>query len=148
MTVHTDLVSAFGTDLAAAGVVTEAAAVYSGRRPQRVRRTDLEVWVELVERAEEGTGLQRVTRHGYLLHLRGAPTNAGSGGTGDAQQRVVEAAAETIVARYHGALPSALGGALSGTLSACSAQIEDVDEEPDDDERASLAVRVDLWEAA
>lgn len=148
MTVHTDLVTAFGTDLLAAGVVTSAAHVYGGRRPGRVTNTALEVWVELNEREEVGTGSQRITRHVYMLHLRAAPRNAGAGGVGNEQLLVAEAAAETIVARYHGELPSTLGGALGGSLVSARAALEDPDEDPEETKVQSLLVRVELEEAA
>lgn len=148
MSTHTSLEAALKTDLVSAGVVTAEAQVYSGRRPQKVTRSDGEVWVERLPTEQIGRGLHRVTRHPYLIHVIGRPSNAGPAGTGEAQLETVEAKAETLVDRYDGTLPSEISDALSGTLVGVLAREESADEDPDDAKRHSFSIRVEITEAA
>ncbi len=85
---HAAIVTAgiWAADLVTAGVVTAAGAVYDGRRPQGVTRTDREVWIETVNGEPFGRGFQGFQSYPYLLHVRIAgPGNVGPDRTGSAK---------------------------------------------------------------
>lgn len=145
MSFHSALVAAWPADLVTAGVVSVAAAVYVGRRPQGVPRQDAEVWLERVGVEERGGGLQRVHAHQYLAHVRGGPTNAGGKRTGEAQVTAVEALQRLLVARYDGTRRLYSSTGLSN-LVAWAAVEERPDFDPEDQTVLDGVVRVTVLE--
>lgn len=112
---------------------------YAGRRRRTVTRTDGEVWIEPLPNEDVGTGLQRLTRRPYMVHVLSPTTNRGGAGAGAAQIAEVEVEQRAIVA------------ALNGTRSMHSADArivgiaaEDVslDADPEDPKRVEGTVRV------
>jgi len=138
---HSSLIGAsvWPADLVTAGVVAVAAAVYDGRRPQKMQRQDVEVWVERQAASISGSGLHPVDVHPYLLRVRGRANNPGHDGTGRAAFTVVESHLQTIIRRYDGALLFA--STFSGMLP-CEASEESVDTDPADEETLEAVVRV------
>lgn len=144
MSFHSSLIATavLPTDLLSAGVVTAAAAVYAGRRPQKVQRQDVEVWVERLPDPETaGTGFQHLRAHDYRLHVR-ARGNGGGNGSGSALLTTVEAHMQTIKERYDAAVP--FTSTFSGMCPVRAVE-ESVDEDPDDEATLDGSVRLTFW---
>ncbi len=107
MSFHSTLTGAtvWPADLVTAGVVTAAPAVYTGRTRQVVTRTDSEVWLERLPAESAGTGLQRLERVSYLVHVIEGLALRGGAQAGKEQLDALEAKLETIRRRYDGARP-------------------------------------------
>lgn len=102
---HAKLVTAgvWAADLVTAGIVSAAAAVHEGRLPREPKRTDTEVWLEIVAADPVGTGFQGLTPYPYLVHVRvGNPGNRGPDKTGALQLQTLNAHLDTLVERYQG----------------------------------------------
>lgn len=114
------------------GFIAVAAQVYTGRRRRDPPRTDGEVWIERLSSEEVGTGLHRLIRHNYRLHVIGAVSNGGPDTSGDAQLDQVELTCREIVQQYNGTrrLYSALP-----EIKAISAAEDTIDVDPEDDTR-------------
>lgn len=127
MSVHSILTAAgvWPTDLVTAGVVASTADVYTGRRPQTIKR-ETEAWLEQLPSESAGEGLQAVTRHPYMVHVfrRG---NDGPNQRGERNLGEIEAHLHTIRARYQGAVP--FKTSVAGMICA-SAQVEEIDDDP------------------
>lgn len=133
MSFHSSLIAAsvWPADLVSAGVVTAAAQVYTGRRPQDKPDRRGEVWLErLADPPAEGFGFQHVDRHAYLVHVRYPLGNQGGDQTGKAQLDVIEARMQTIRDRYDTAVP--FSSTFTGMLP-CEATEEGVDTDPEAD---------------
>lgn len=133
MSFHSSLIASavWPADLVTAGVVTTAAQVYSGRRPQDKPNRLGEVWLErLADPPAEGGGFQMVDRHAYLVHVRYPLGNQGGDLTGKAQLDVIEARMQTIRDRYDAAIPFV--STFAGMLP-CDATEEAVDVDPEGD---------------
>lgn len=140
MSFHSTLVGAsvWPADLVTAGVVTVAAAVYEGRRPAKMQRQDVEVWLERLPATVTGSGLHLVDVYPYFVRVR-ARGNIGHDGTGRIQLAAVETRLQTIVQRYDAALPFV--STFAGMLP-CEAADESVDTDTDDEETAEGVARV------
>ena len=105
MSFHSVLIGAtvWPADLVTAGVVAAAGQVYSGRRAQKVPEPT-EVWLERLPTEQAGAGMQALTLHPYLVHVRTTKTPGGKN-TGKPALDVVEAHMKTITERYSGARP-------------------------------------------
>lgn len=142
MSLHSDIVTSglLAAELVTAGAVTLAAQVYTGRRPQKITRTDGEVWVEKLPIEEIGTGLQGRALHPYLLHVFAGPFNSGPAGAGDAQLATVEATLETISSAFSG---KSLFTANPEVISH-SAAVESIDSDPEEDRVVEGTIRVEF----
>lgn len=144
MSFHSELIALWPAEIVSALSLSANAQVYAGRRPQNVTRADFEVWLERLPIENVGQGFQQVTRHPYLVHLREFRGNEGGNKTGDASLTVTEAHAQTLINRYHGAIPSFV--ATINDVMAVEAVGAEVDEDPED-KVLSTAVRV-TWTLA
>jgi hypothetical protein len=134
---HADVISPWTSDLETAGVAATGA-IYTGRRRQHPARVDPEIWIERLPIEQEGTGLQAVTRHPYLVHLYVRNT-AGPAQAGDAQLALLEERLEIIIRRYHGTCPFV---ATVTDMVHCTAVGESVDVDPENKDIIEGTVRV------
>ena len=147
MSFHSAMLAAavWPADLVTAGVAPTAAAVYPGRRPQKVTRVDREIWIERVEGEPIGTGFHGAHLHSELVHVIEAGNPDGDT-TGKTKLSAAEADLRVIVKRYDGAeIPAAFSAAVPG-LFAMQAQEEVVDLDPGEKKVLIGSVRVDFWE--
>lgn len=144
MSFHSELIAVWPADLVSALSLSANGQVYAGRRPQGVTRADFEIWVERLPIEHVGQGFQQVTRHPYLLHLREFRGNQGNDKTGNLALTVLEAHMQTVIERYHGAIPSFVSG-INDVMA-----VEAVEAEVDEDEEDNVmsgSVRV-VWTLA
>lgn len=78
------------------------AAIYRGRRPQRVRRAEKEVWLEPLDVGNENAGLGGVREHRVRVHVRLTEGADEGNRTGAAKQTSVRTDLEAVEARYNG----------------------------------------------
>src|SRR5690606_4067889 len=125
-------------DLVAAGVVTSADQVYTGRRRKATPNADCEVWLEFMPSESASTGFEALTRYPVIAHVFVTPFNAGPDRTGRAQFDRLEAKLHAIAERYHGARPHA----LSLDLMSVEAVVDEVDADPEETARMEGTVRL------
>lgn len=105
------------------------AAIYRGRRPQRVARSEKEVWLEPLDVGNENNGLGGVREHRVRVHVRLAEGADEGNRTGAAKQTSVRTDLETVEARYNGV--RRFYSALTD-LVCLSAEIDRPDDNPDE----------------
>lgn len=140
MSFHEDLVLQLRADLAQA-LSLPAAAVYSGREPQKVTRHGFEVWIRVLETEQRGRGGgDQVKVHPYELHVRLKARRDG-GKTGAAQLDLVRQVLAALRERYDGTRPFA---AALPALIAVQVEESTLDDDPNDDDLldGSLVLRV------
>lgn len=140
MSVHSQITAAavWPADLVTAGVVSSAADVYTGRRPQQITR-ETEVWLEALPTEDASpSGMQTVTRYPYMVHVT-RKGNDGRGRRGERNLADVESHLQTLRARYHGELPFL--ATLTGLVSV-EAVVEEVDDDPEEGRSQTGTLRV------
>lgn len=133
----------WAADLVTAGVVTAAGAVYPGRAPQSAPRADVEVWISPYLADDVGTGSQGRRPHVFELHVRQrSVANMGGNQSGSLQLSTLFTTLQTIRDRYHATRKFY---DTAPEIMAVSAEITEVDEEPDDGGSMSGLVTVTLY---
>ena len=130
MSFHDDLVLQLRADVARA-LGLPAAAVYSGRQPQKVTRAGLEVWLRPLETEPHGRGGgDQVKVHPYEVHVR-LKTRREQSQTGGDQLDQVRAALELLRERYDGTRPF-----VTALPDLVAVQVEEgsVDDDPEEDD--------------
>jgi len=91
-------------DIRSALSISDAGAVYSGRRFEKIPR-GLEVWVERLPTSDvSGDGAQNIHEHSVRLNIRSRSLQTGSQSGAD-QLATIEGHMETLVERYNGLQP-------------------------------------------
>lgn len=142
MTTHSDLVTNWPLDLAAASIVTSAAQVYFGERAQKVTRAGTEVWIERLDVDEQGRGFQGLTRNRYRLHVR-VLSNTGGDLAAKSAEDTIEALQRSLVSRYNGTRPFTAYAALS-SVSSSEASEEGIAIDPENEKVTEGTVLVSL----
>lgn len=119
------------TDLVTAGIVTAAASVIPGRKPQAVTDQRGEVWLEHRGTQQVGSGLQHVWACTIRVHVRTGRGNLGGNKAGTAQLTSVEAKLETIARRYAAGVPFVATSGLEG-MQAVTVSEPVPDEDPEE----------------